>query len=77
MGMLLLGRVHSTILKPGEMPWALDPEGKKVGEGKVKKISERRGLETVERGVAGAGEIVSVAGNEMRSGAGRLCFLRE
>ncbi|KIJ94180.1 hypothetical protein K443DRAFT_110890 [Laccaria amethystina LaAM-08-1] len=69
-GMLLLGRVHSGILKPGDTLWALDPEGNKVGEGKVKKIFGRRGLERVERGVAGAGEMVSVAGVKTRSGAG-------
>jgi hypothetical protein len=69
-GMLLLGRVHSGILKLGDTLWALDPEGNKVGEGKVKKIFGRRGLERVERGVAGAGEMVSVAGVKTRSGAG-------
>lgn len=35
-GILLLGRVHSGILKLGDALWALDPEGNKVGEGKVK-----------------------------------------
>ena len=69
-GILLLGRVHSGILRVGDTLWALDPEGNKVGEGKVKKIFGRRGLERIERVVAGAGEIVSVAGVKTRSGAG-------
>ena len=69
-GILLLGRVHSGTLRVGDTLWALDPEGNKVGEGKVKKIYGRRGLERIERVVAGAGEIVSVAGVKTRSGAG-------
>ena len=34
-GMLLLGLVHSGILKLGDTPWALDLEGNKAGEGTV------------------------------------------
>lgn len=61
-GVLYLGRIESGVLRIGDTLWALDGQGKKVGEGKVKKIFGRRGLERVERDVAGAGEIVSVAG---------------
>ena len=35
MGMLLLGRVHSGILRLGDTLWALDLEDNKVGEGTV------------------------------------------
>ncbi|KAF8896166.1 GTP-binding protein TypA [Infundibulicybe gibba] len=61
-GTLYLGRIYSGVLQLGDTVWALDPEGQKVGEGKVKKIFGRTGLERVERSAAGAGEIVSIAG---------------
>lgn len=61
-GMLYLGRVQSGTLRIGDNLVALNSEGKKVGEGKVKKILGRRGLDRVEKDVAGAGEIVSIAG---------------
>ncbi|KAG5642598.1 hypothetical protein DXG03_002496 [Asterophora parasitica] len=61
-GMLYLGRIHSGVLRLGDTVAAIDAEGKKVGEGKVKKIYGRKGLERTEKDVAGAGEIVSVAG---------------
>ncbi|TFK37816.1 P-loop containing nucleoside triphosphate hydrolase protein [Crucibulum laeve] len=61
-GALYLGRIQSGVIKVGDTLWAIDEEGNKVGDGKVKKIFGRRGLERVERGEAGAGEIVSVAG---------------
>jgi GTP-binding protein len=61
-GTLYLGRIHSGVLRIGDPVWALDSEGAKVGEGKVKKIFGRKGLEKVEKDVAGAGEIVSIAG---------------
>ncbi|KAH0580217.1 hypothetical protein H2248_001736 [Termitomyces sp. 'cryptogamus'] len=61
-GMLYVGRIHSGILRVGDVLWALDAEGQKVGEGKVKKIFARKGLERIEKDAAGAGEIVSVAG---------------
>jgi len=43
--MFLFSHVRSRVLKPDDTLWALDPEGNKVGEGKVKKIFWRRGLE--------------------------------
>ena len=49
-GMLLFSRVHSGILKHGDMLWALHSEGNNV---KVKKIFERRGLERIERVLGG------------------------
>jgi predicted membrane GTPase involved in stress response len=61
-GMLYLGRIQSGVLRIGDTLLALNAEGKKVGEGKVKKIFGRRGLDRVEKEVVGAGEIVSVAG---------------
>jgi len=61
-GMLYLGRIQSGILRIGDTLHALNSEGVKVGEGKVKKIFGRRGLDRVEKDVAGAGEIVSIAG---------------
>ncbi|KAF4622429.1 hypothetical protein D9613_008997 [Agrocybe pediades] len=61
-GMLYLGRIHSGVLKVGDNVHALDKDGMKVGEGKVKKLFGRRGLERIEMDTCGAGEIVSVAG---------------
>ncbi|KAF5374138.1 hypothetical protein D9615_008881 [Tricholomella constricta] len=61
-GMLYLGRIHSGVLRVGDSVWAIDAEGNKVGDGKVKKIYGRKGLERVEKDVAGAGEIISIAG---------------
>ncbi|KAG6884605.1 hypothetical protein C0993_009622 [Termitomyces sp. T159_Od127] len=61
-GMLYLGRIHTGILTVGDTVWAIDAEGTKVGEGKVKKIYARKGLERIEKDAAGAGEIVSIAG---------------
>ncbi|KAF5313861.1 hypothetical protein D9619_013094 [Psilocybe cf. subviscida] len=61
-GMLYLGRIQSGVLKIGDTVTALNSAGEKVGDGKVKKIFGRRGLERVEKDIAGAGEIVSIAG---------------
>ncbi|KAJ7457280.1 GTP-binding protein TypA [Mycena galericulata] len=61
-GTLYLGRVHSGVIRPGDALIAIDPQGAKVGEGRVKKIYVRVGMERVEREEAGAGEIISVAG---------------
>ncbi|KIM34879.1 hypothetical protein M413DRAFT_450027 [Hebeloma cylindrosporum] len=69
-GMLYLGRVQSGVLRIGDTLLALNSEGKKVGEGKVKKLFGRRGLDRVEKEVAGAGEIVSVAGIKCGLGGG-------
>ncbi|CAA7269396.1 unnamed protein product [Cyclocybe aegerita] len=60
-GILYLGRIHSGVLRIGDTLHALNAAGQKVGEGKVKKIYGRRGLERIERDSAGAGEIVSIA----------------
>lgn len=61
-GTLYLGRVESGSIKIGTKLVALDPEGKKVGEGKVTKLFGRVGLEKVAIEKAAAGEIVSIAG---------------
>ncbi|KAF9047454.1 GTP-binding protein TypA [Panaeolus papilionaceus] len=61
-GILYLGRIQSGVLRIGDTLWALNSEGQKVGEGKVKKLYGRRGLERLEKDTAGAGEIVSIAG---------------
>ncbi|CAK5281744.1 unnamed protein product [Mycena citricolor] len=61
-GTLYLGRVHSGVLRPGDSLIAINSEGERVGEGKVKKIFVRVGMERVERDEAGAGEIISIAG---------------
>ena len=66
-GMLYLGRVHSGVLKVGDNIWALNASGERVGEGKVKKIFGRRGLERIEKDTAAAGEIVSIAGIKFQS----------
>ncbi|KAJ8075719.1 hypothetical protein PM082_021349 [Marasmius tenuissimus] len=69
-GMLYLGRIQSGVLKVGDNLLALDVDGNKCGEGKVKKIFSRVGMERVERELAGAGEIVSIAGIKMNKGGG-------
>jgi predicted membrane GTPase involved in stress response len=61
-GNLYLGRVQSGVVNAGDTLWALDAEGKKVGDGKVKKLFGRKGLERVDLASAGAGQIVSIAG---------------
>ncbi|KAJ7474850.1 GTP-binding protein TypA [Mycena latifolia] len=61
-GTLYLGRVHSGVVRPGDALIAIDPNGVKVGEGRVKKVYIRLGMERVEREVAGAGDIISIAG---------------
>lgn len=61
-GMLYLGRIQSGTLRIGDTLLAINSEGQKVGEGKVKKIFGRRGLDRVEKDAAGAGEIISIAG---------------
>ena len=68
--MLYLGRIHSGVLKIGDTLWALNAAGERVGEGKVKKIFGRRGLERVEKDTAGAGEIVSIAGIKCQGNGG-------
>ncbi|KAJ7171214.1 GTP-binding protein TypA [Mycena filopes] len=61
-GTLYLGRVHSGVIRPGDALIAIDPQGKKVGDGRVKKLYVRVGMDRVERDEAGAGEIISIAG---------------
>ncbi|KAG5349953.1 hypothetical protein C0989_001071 [Termitomyces sp. Mn162] len=60
--MLYVGRIHPGILRVGDVLWGLDVKGQQVGKGKVKKIFARKGLESIEKDAAGAGEIASVAG---------------
>ncbi|KAL0564543.1 hypothetical protein V5O48_017499 [Marasmius crinis-equi] len=69
-GMLYLGRIQSGVLRVGDNLLALDTEGNKCGEGKVKKLFSRVGMERVEREAAGAGEIISIAGIKMNKGGG-------
>lgn len=61
-GTLYLGRVESGVIKIGTKLVSLDPEGNKVGEGKVTKLFGRVGLDKVPIEKAAAGEIVSIAG---------------
>lgn len=61
-GMLYLGRIQTGTLSVGDPVWAIDANGVKVGEGRVKKLFGRAGLEKIELETAGAGEIVSIAG---------------
>ncbi|KAJ7017296.1 P-loop containing nucleoside triphosphate hydrolase protein [Mycena alexandri] len=61
-GTLYLGRVHSGVIRPGDALIAIDPEGNKVGDGRVKKLYVRVGMDRVERDEAAAGEIISIAG---------------
>ncbi|KAF9017826.1 GTP-binding protein TypA [Hymenopellis radicata] len=61
-GILYLGRIESGTLQIGDNIHALDADGNKVGDGKVKKIFGRTGLDRVELDSAAAGEIISIAG---------------
>ena len=69
-GMLYLGRIHSGVLRIGDTLWALNAAGERIGEGKVKRIFGRRGLDRIEKDMAGAGEIVSIAGIKCQSNGG-------
>ncbi|KIY51380.1 hypothetical protein FISHEDRAFT_37218 [Fistulina hepatica ATCC 64428] len=61
-GNTYLGRIESGTVNVGDDLLALDPDGKRVGDGKVKKIFSRIGLDRLERESASVGEIVSIAG---------------
>lgn len=74
LGSLFLGRIHSGTLRVGDTLLSLNAEGQMVGEGKVKKIFAREGLQREEKVVAGAGEIVSIAGIKI-VGGGVNCTL--
>lgn len=69
-GMLYLGRIHSGSLRVGDNIMALDADGNECGGGKVKKIFSRIGMDRVEKDVASAGEIVSIAGIKLTKGGG-------
>ncbi|KAH6892820.1 GTP-binding protein TypA [Coprinopsis sp. MPI-PUGE-AT-0042] len=71
-GTLYLGRVHSGQLTLNTPLVALNAGGEKVGEGRVKKLYARRGLDRFEKEITGAGEIVSIAGIK---GGGVNCTL--
>ncbi|KAH6892823.1 hypothetical protein BKA70DRAFT_837586 [Coprinopsis sp. MPI-PUGE-AT-0042] len=71
-GTLYLGRVHSGQLTLNMPLVALNAAGEKVGEGRVKRLYARRGLDRFEKEIAGAGEIVSIAGIK---GGGVNCTL--
>ncbi|EDQ99607.1 uncharacterized protein LACBIDRAFT_316279 [Laccaria bicolor S238N-H82] len=49
-----VGRMHSGILKHGDILWALDSEGNKAGEAKVKKLFGRCRLERIGRVLGGS-----------------------
>jgi GTP-binding protein TypA/BipA len=68
LGSLFLGRVHSGTLSVGDTLISLNAEGQVVGEGKVKKIFAREGLQRVEKMTAAAGEIVGIAGIKVLGG---------
>jgi len=74
LGTLFLGRIHSGTLSVGDTLLSLNADGHVVGEGKVKKIFAREGLQRVEKVAAGAGEIVSIAGIKI-VGGGVNCTL--
>lgn len=61
-GALYTGRIESGVVRVGDTLWALDTKGVKVGDGKVRKIVGRQGLDRIETEVAAAGEIISIAG---------------
>ncbi|KIY67538.1 GTP-binding protein TypA [Cylindrobasidium torrendii FP15055 ss-10] len=61
-GIMYLGRIETGNISIGDNLIAIDADGNKVGDGKVKKLFGRSGLERVERTSAAAGEIISIAG---------------
>ncbi|KAI8590712.1 P-loop containing nucleoside triphosphate hydrolase protein [Geranomyces variabilis] len=61
-GKCYMGKIQSGVLRVGDKIKSLNTDGKSVVEGRVTKILMRQGLEQVPTEVAGAGDIVSVAG---------------
>ncbi|KAJ3023763.1 hypothetical protein HKX48_001291 [Thoreauomyces humboldtii] len=61
-GKCYMGKIQSGILRVGDKIKSLNTEGKVAVEGRVTKILLRAGLEQVPTEIAGAGDIVSVAG---------------
>ncbi|KAI8823463.1 P-loop containing nucleoside triphosphate hydrolase protein [Fimicolochytrium jonesii] len=61
-GKCYMGKVQSGTIRVGDKIKSLNTEGKVAVEGKVTKLLLRQGLEQVPTEVAGAGDIVSVAG---------------
>ncbi|KAJ3189324.1 hypothetical protein HDU85_002952 [Gaertneriomyces sp. JEL0708] len=63
-GKCYMGKIQSGVLRVGDKIRSLDTEGKVVVEGRCTKIFIRRGLEQIPVEVAGAGDIVTIAGIE-------------
>ncbi|KAI9105543.1 P-loop containing nucleoside triphosphate hydrolase protein [Phlyctochytrium arcticum] len=61
-GKCYMGKIHSGILRVGDTIKSLDTDGTTVVEGRCTKILIRQGLKQVSVDVAGAGDIISVAG---------------
>ncbi|KAI9105545.1 P-loop containing nucleoside triphosphate hydrolase protein [Phlyctochytrium arcticum] len=61
-GKCYLGKIYSGTLRVGDNIKSLDTDGKSVVEGRCTKILIRQGLKQVSVDVAGAGDIISVAG---------------
>ncbi|TPX60197.1 hypothetical protein PhCBS80983_g01917 [Powellomyces hirtus] len=61
-GKCYMGKVQSGVIRVGDKIKSLNTDGKTAVEGKVTKILMRQGLEQVPTEVAGAGDIVSIAG---------------
>lgn len=61
-GKMLIGRIHSGILKVGQRVTAIDQDGKPAESSKVFKLIKRYGTKQMEVDEVGAGDIVSVAG---------------
>ncbi|KAJ3405425.1 hypothetical protein HDU80_001347 [Chytriomyces hyalinus] len=65
LGKCYLGRIHSGVLRTGDRIKSLDNNtGKIAVEGRCTKMLVKRGLEQIPVDIAGAGDIVSVAGIE-------------
>ncbi|KAI8617086.1 P-loop containing nucleoside triphosphate hydrolase protein [Chytriomyces sp. MP71] len=65
LGKCFLGRIHSGVLRTGDRIKSLDNTTGKISvEGRCTKMLVKRGLEQIAVDVAGAGDIVSVAGIE-------------
>ena len=57
-----MGKINSGVIKVGDVLKSLTPTGQVAITGKCTKIMVRKGLEQVSVEMAGAGQIVSLAG---------------
>lgn len=72
-GKMLLGKIHSGSVRPGDTLRALDPESKEIEVVKVTKLLCKRGLDQSSLNEGIAGDIISVAGFSKATVNSTLC----